>query len=78
MRLTDYLDAHSITDAEFGSRIGLSQPQVSKLRRGKHWPQRETMERIREATGGAVTADDFLPPLPTPANSDAPAPEPAA
>lgn len=61
MTLSDYIDASGLTDAAFGAEIGLSQGQVSKLRRGKHWPSRETISRIRAATNGAVTADDFLP-----------------
>lgn len=64
MRLNKFLEANSITATAFAERIGLTPSQVSRLSRGVNWPTKETAERIREATNGAVTADDFLPPRP--------------
>lgn len=62
MKLDDYLKRHDLTEAEFGAMIGISQPQVNRLRRGIRWPNRETAKAIAAATKGRVTADDFMEP----------------
>lgn len=67
MTLHEYLTvektAAGLTEAVFAKRIGISQAHVNRLRRGEGWPQKEVMERIRAATGGRVTPNDFLSPL---------------
>lgn len=60
MQLTEYLRAHGLTHKEFAERIGAQQPTVTRYANGKRFPLRKHLIRIREATGGAVTADDFL------------------
>jgi transcriptional regulator with XRE-family HTH domain len=61
MTLHDYLVLTKTTEAAFADKVGISQPHVWRLRRGKSWPSRDLMARIREATNHAVTPDDFLP-----------------
>lgn len=61
MTLHEYLAQEGITETVFGRLAGLSQSQVNRLRHGKSWPQRDVAERIKAATGGRVTPDDFLP-----------------
>jgi transcriptional regulator with XRE-family HTH domain len=64
MTLDEYLAAekpNGLTEAVFAARIGSSQPHVNRLRRGAN-PGFSLMERIKKATGGAVTPNDFLPP----------------
>lgn len=62
MRLTDYLEAKGITDTEFARLVGVSHSLVHYWKSGAKRPSMETAARIRDATGGAVTADDFMPP----------------
>lgn len=61
MTLHEYLSHMGITETAFGHLAGISQSQVNRLRHGKSWPQRDVAERIKAATGGKVTPDDFLP-----------------
>ena len=60
MKLADYIKEAGLTDEAFGRLVGVSQPTVSRLKRDLSWPTRETIERIRDVTGGKVTADDFM------------------
>ena len=61
MKLSDYLRNNGMTAAEFGRVAGLGSRQlVHKYVTGGRFPTPENLRRIREATGGAVTADDFV------------------
>jgi transcriptional regulator with XRE-family HTH domain len=60
MKLETYLKEKKMTDDAFAALVGLSQSQISRIRRDKSWPTREAMERIATATAGVVTANDFL------------------
>lgn len=60
MKLETYLTENNMTDAEFGALAGLSQSQVSRIRRGVSWPSRDAVEAITSSTGGAVTANDLF------------------
>ena len=47
--------------AEFARQSGIGHRQVvHKYLRGLQFPSPENLLRIRQATGGAVTADDFV------------------
>lgn len=70
MKLATYLAAHEITYAAFAETIGVSVFAVSKYARGKRVPRASIMARIKAASAGAVTADDFC----EPANDLAPNP----
>ena len=62
MKLAAYLSEHDIDDTAFAEAIGCDRTTVSRLRRDitrPTWPQ---VERISAATGGLVTADDFMRP----------------
>jgi len=59
MKLDLYLKENGLTDAAFGERIGLSQSQVSRIRRGLSWPSKEVIASIASATSNAVTANDI-------------------
>lgn len=61
MKLADFLRTNRVSDIEFGSQVNASTGAVRKWRSGERIPRPEQMVRIREATGGAVTADDFYP-----------------
>lgn len=60
MKLNMYLTTKGITDEAFGRKIGCSQSQVSRIKRGVSKPSLGLIERIALATGGAVRANDFM------------------
>jgi transcriptional regulator with XRE-family HTH domain len=61
MRLAEYLENSKISPAEFSRLIGVSQASVSRYAAGLRFPEPDILVRIKSATDGAVTADDFLP-----------------
>lgn len=68
MKLSAYLSDKNLTDDAFAAIVGMSQSQISRLKRGISRPSWETVAAIERATGGLVTAADFLP---APATGDA-------
>jgi len=60
MKLEQYMRDRKITDAAFAVKVGLSQSQVSRIRRGVSWPSKEVVEKIAAATNNKVTANDIL------------------
>lgn len=60
MILSDYLNQHDVSDRAFAERIGVSRQALHRYRTGQRTPKPPVMKRIREATGGAVAADDFI------------------
>lgn len=65
MTLGEYLSAHSIRQHEFAAKIQVSASAISHWILGVRAPRPAQMRRIREATGGLVTPNDFLPPPPS-------------
>lgn len=61
MRLSDYLSMTKKTLPEFAKEVGVSRQAMHRYIDGERTPRPEKMQRIKEATKGAVTADDFLP-----------------
>ncbi len=61
MTLDKFLSSSPLTDEAFGQLIGCSQSQVSRLRRGESQPSPERIARIRDATNGDVTFEDWFP-----------------
>lgn len=60
MRLADYMQANGLSDDTVAAATGRNRATVSRWRRGKLRPDWEALERIKDFTGGAVTADDWL------------------
>lgn len=66
MTLDEYLsqakdeNGKPLRDAAFGARCGMSQSQISRLRKGKSRPSFEGMEAIRKATDGEVSPNDWF------------------
>lgn len=60
MTLAKFLEKEGLTQAAFGRRVGMTQQVVSAWVAGILIPRRRAMERIVEATKGAVTPNDFL------------------
>jgi predicted transcriptional regulator len=59
MTLAEYLKVAKLTRAAFAAQIGATQVAVSRYITGRRIPHPNVMVRIKQATGGAVTADDF-------------------
>lgn len=62
MKLDAYLRLSKRTATEIARECGVSVPTISRLANGQALPSLELAGRLRDATAGAVTADDFLPP----------------
>jgi 3,4-dihydroxy 2-butanone 4-phosphate synthase/GTP cyclohydrolase II len=65
MKLAQWLTANERSKVSFANQIGVTPAYVTGLCADPPawWPGRAVAKRIREATGGAVTPNDFLPPL---------------
>lgn len=53
------------TAAEFAGRCGMSRSYLSEILTYKRRPAPSTIDKIRDATDGAISANDLVPPLPT-------------
>lgn len=60
MKLAEYLAANKLSQAEFARIIEASQVAVSRYASGRRMPRKDRLLKIREATGGLVTGNDFL------------------
>lgn len=62
MKLADYMKANSLDDAAMAQRIGdCTEFAVKKWKYGERTPRPEQMTKIKAATAGEVSADDFMP-----------------
>ena len=60
MHLRAHLSQTGETAARFAARVGVDVKTLYRYLSGERFPTPENLRRIREATGGAVTADDFV------------------
>lgn len=60
MNLKSHLSASGESVAVFASRVGVDVKTLYRYLSGERFPTPENLRRIREATAGAVTADDFV------------------
>ncbi|OYX84370.1 MAG: hypothetical protein B7Y75_04570, partial [Azorhizobium sp. 35-67-5] len=61
MKLADWLQSAGVTRSAFAKQVGMSPASVTALcNDATAWISRETACRIAEATGQAVTPNDFL------------------
>jgi len=68
MKLSEWLAQADETADAFAKRVGVSAPTISRLARGVNRPDWTTVRKIADATSGAVTAEDWMPP-PDPASA---------
>jgi transcriptional regulator with XRE-family HTH domain len=62
MTLSEFLKSSSTSHADFAAMIGVSQVAVTRYANGVREPNFEILRKIAEATGGRVTANDFVAP----------------
>jgi transcriptional regulator with XRE-family HTH domain len=60
MHLKAHLSETGEAVASFAGRVGVDVKTLYRYLSGERFPTPENLRRIREATGGAVTADDFV------------------
>lgn len=60
MKLNTYLSTEGLTLAQFGEQIGRTAATVSRIARGLHVPDWQTIRAIHEATNGQVAPNDWL------------------
>ncbi|MDD1434619.1 helix-turn-helix domain-containing protein [Rhizobiales bacterium 3FA27D7] len=70
MKLSEYLSVNNLTDEAFGVLVGMSQSQISRIKRGISKPSWESLATIDHVTKGSVTANDFVPAV-APASGEA-------
>lgn len=81
MKLSSWLRQEGISDAAFGASLTppVSQATVSRWKSGLRHPRAGSLRRIMLATGGSVTANDFLAdPQPSSPRGGEPAGRPVA
>lgn len=71
MQLKSYLATEGRTPAMFAAEVGVTVQTLYRYLSGERFPTPENLRRIREATGGAVTADDFVDQHTTPPATEA-------
>lgn len=60
MTLSEWFDQTKKQKREFAEEIGVTPQMISAYCSGKIWPTRDRLRKIAEATGGQVTANDFV------------------
>jgi len=60
MKLSEYLDKHSLTNVAFAAKVGVDQSTIARLRKDDgQIPSPALMASIFEETQGQVRPDDF-------------------
>jgi transcriptional regulator with XRE-family HTH domain len=59
MHLADYMADRGLSDEDVAKSIDRSRPTVSRIRRKLVRPDWKTIEKIKQFTNGASTADDY-------------------
>jgi transcriptional regulator with XRE-family HTH domain len=60
MRLDQYLQSTGKSASDFARQVSVGRMTVHRWLKLSRYPRPDMMARIADATGGAVTADDFL------------------
>jgi transcriptional regulator with XRE-family HTH domain len=63
MRLSAFLDLPGQSATDIARKCDVAVSTITRVAKGEKNPSLELMARIRAATHGAVTGDDFLPPF---------------
>jgi len=62
MKLTDYLSHTGMSAETFAKKLDVTVSAVNFWRNGDRTPRIAQMRKIFDATDGAVTPNDFMPP----------------
>jgi hypothetical protein len=62
MTLNDYIKLGNDTEETLALRAGVAPSTVNRLRRYERWPDRSTIKKLIEASGGKLSLHDLLPP----------------
>lgn len=60
MTLKEYLAHKEISEGTFAEMIGVKQATVNRYVNGARTPKQQFLRAIAKATGGKVTANDFM------------------
>lgn len=60
MQLARYLATNKLSKRRFGRIIGVTEESVRRYCSGERFPTPDILNKIRLATKGAVTANDFV------------------
>lgn len=60
MTLREYLEEEGLTETAFAELLGISQAAVNRYCNGIRTPHKTKLRAIVDATGGKVTANDFM------------------
>jgi DNA-binding transcriptional regulator YdaS (Cro superfamily) len=60
MKLSEWLKGCSLTRRAFAKKVGVAPSYITALCDGTVWPGHDVAARIKAATDGEVTPDDFL------------------
>jgi transcriptional regulator with XRE-family HTH domain len=60
MKLEQYLLNNGIKPVAFAASIDVAPSTITRILRGERTPRIDLIGKIRTATGGKVTADDFM------------------
>lgn len=63
MTLEQYLAERRVKPSVFAAEIGVAASTIARILRGERSPGLDLLTLIRDKTGGAVTPNDFIPPL---------------
>lgn len=57
--LSQFMESRGLSDEQVGAAIEVSRVTISRIRRGKSRPDWSTIRKLKEFSGGEITADDF-------------------
>lgn len=60
MKLEQYLTDKNIKPVAFAASIDVAPSTITRIIRGERLPRIDLVEKIKRATGGEVTLEDFL------------------
>jgi transcriptional regulator with XRE-family HTH domain len=58
--LSKFMEDRELSDETVSEAIGVSRVTISRIRRGKVRPDWSTIGKLKEFSGGEITADDFV------------------
>jgi transcriptional regulator with XRE-family HTH domain len=66
MTLREWIKAEKLSQREAAAMLDVHLVTLNRWLCGHLMPSRDALMRVRDVTGGKVSADTFLPPQPTP------------